>query len=162
MTDRQIKLSTTAWVLAALIGLIMLLSVVRIWHSDDVRAVIENGFEWNDFHSLSLEKKIARANLIVIAKFKDNGQAIDCVVSEVLKKDPSVSKEMVPGDEISECTEKRKETGVNYGDGAVVFFGGTPTEFRYSATYFDGLVHSEGDVSIDAVRTMVHQTRSNS
>lgn len=104
------------------------------------------------------EKKVREASVIVLTKSSSEGGRIKSVISEILKQAPVTTFNYQVGDEYALLIGETKE-GVQYGDGFVAFFTGSPARLRYSTTYYDGRLPGLGDMTLEQLRALVPKQR---
>ncbi len=104
------------------------------------------------FHDLPIEKQIAMASVIALARFEP---AVDgkmkAVFREFLKEVPDTTIYYSIGDEYPSASYYPSE-GKVHGDGVVVFFVGSPADMRMSMTYTGDRIHSLGDIPLELFR----------
>lgn len=104
------------------------------------------------FHELGIDEQIAQSSAIALARYEraPDGQ-MKAIVKEFLKKDPgieigyNVGDEYVPG---SHYPSSRAD----YGDGLVIFFGGSPAMMRMSVGYSGDRIRGLGDIPLQLVK----------
>jgi hypothetical protein len=113
---------------------------------------IENSYP--DFYALPLEKQIAAASVIAIAKYEKDGDRTKCVISEVLKLAPGTKFHYNVGDEFRQCSHYSR-AGEDRGDGQLMFFVGSPATFRYSSSFRGDRLSGLGDMPFDMLRKQI-------
>lgn len=104
------------------------------------------------FHDLPIEKQIAMASVIALARFEPGADGkMKAVFTEFLKKDPDTTIYYSIGDEYTSGSYYPSE-GRHHGDGLVVFFVGSPADMRLSMTYTGDRIHSLGDIPLELFR----------
>ena len=105
-----------------------------------------------DFSDLSVEERIARSSVIILARFEDaeDGRR-KAVISEVLKKDDGVVFPFGVGDEYHRASIYPK-SGVDYGTGVVVFLTGADASFTSSVSVHTDRVFGLGDMPLELLR----------
>ena len=98
------------------------------------------------FHELSPEEQIKKASVIAIAKYEktSDGKFIT-VIKEFVKKDPNTTIYYKIGDEYPSHIQNH-EPNVNYGDGVIIFFTGSPATMKMSMSYSGERISSFGDM----------------
>ena len=163
------RLTKAIWALAIIVcfrALISLFSIVSPFFF--TRHLVPSQFEpmlqhqinsvvdaYNGFHEWPIEKQVSVASVIAISKFQKSGDSMKCIISEILKQTPNTSFYYKIGDEFPELTQ-HIEANTNYGDGQIMFFTGSPAQFRCSASLTNGRIGGMGDVPIDNIRKMIH------
>jgi len=107
-----------------------------------------------DFHVMPLEKKIEAASVIAIAKYETVGERNKCVLSEILKQTPGTKFYYKVGDELQHCSHDIKPNQTR-GDGQVVFFVGSPADFRFSTSIYGDRVGGLGNMPVDLLRKQI-------
>lgn len=104
------------------------------------------------FHDLPIEKQIATASVIALARFEPAADGkMKAVFTEFLKKDPDTTIYYAIGDEYPAASYYPSERR-GHGDGVVVFFVGSPADMRMSMTYTGDRIHSLGDIPLGLFR----------
>ena len=88
-------------------------------------AITERNGKGVDFEGLSLDRKLAAADTVALVKFVPDSDVLRCTVSELLKSGVAAKSQVKIGAEVLEC-DTRRNPGVDYGDGAMIFFAGDP------------------------------------
>jgi hypothetical protein len=106
------------------------------------------------FHSLPLEQQVEAASVIAISRYEKDGDRLKCVISEILKQSPGTKFYYKVGDEFRQCSfyPKLNEYSI---DGQIIFFIGSPAQFKYSTSLNNERVTGLGDMPIDALRTLI-------
>lgn len=110
------------------------------------------------FHELPIEKQIAAASVIAIAKYQKDGEKLKCVVSEVLKRSPDTAFYFKVGDEFPDCS-RYPRPDVSYGEGMVMFFVGNPAQMRYSTSIYENRLIGVGDMPVDLLRRKIAEAK---
>ena len=76
-----------------------------------------------------------------------------CVVAEILKHAPQTEFNYKIGDEYDMCS-RWPRPNTEYGEGVLMFFTGSPAEFRYSRSVHGGRLGGS-DMPIDLLRTKI-------
>ena len=103
------------------------------------------------FYDLPIEKQIEAASVIAIARYQKEGEKLKCVISEILKRSPNTDFYFKVGDEYPHCSRYPK-SNESYGDGQLMFFVGSPAEFRYSTSFFGDRMSGLGEMPIELLR----------
>lgn len=107
-----------------------------------------------NFHEFPIEKKIAAASVVAIAKYQREDEKLKCVISEILKHSPDTAFYYKVGDEYPECS-RYPRPDVSYGEGMVMFFVGNPAQSRYSTSIYENRLPGVGDMPIDLLRRKI-------
>ncbi len=104
------------------------------------------------FHELNIDEQIKKASVIAIAKYEQSSSgATKAVFREFLKRNPSVEFHYKVGDEYPDLARSLTED-VDYGEGLIVFFVGSPASMRRSITYSRDRIRGLGDMPIELMR----------
>ena len=103
------------------------------------------------FYDFPIEKQIEAASVIAIARYEKEGEKLKCVISEILKHSPNTTFYFKVGDEYPQCSRYPK-ANESYGDGQLMFFVGSPAEFRYSTSFFGDRLSGLGEMPIELLR----------
>ncbi len=115
--------------------------------------------EEKPFHELSPEEMVARASVILLTSYQDDGKKNKAIVAEILRQDPNVTLYYSVGDEYPMLSfEKQKD--MSCGDGQVVFMVGSPASMRASYGFTNGRIGGLGDMPLAKLREMVKQKKS--
>lgn len=109
-----------------------------------------------DFYNWPLEKQIGAASVIAVGKMKLEDNIYKCIIAEILKQSPNTTFYYKVGDEYRQGNHAAKP-GNDYGDGQLLFFVGSPAEFRYSVSFSGDRVTALGDMPLDVLRQMIHK-----
>jgi hypothetical protein len=98
------------------------------------------------FHELGAEEQIKEATVIALARYEraDDGR-MKAIIREFLKKQPNTTIYYNVGDEYAPSSYFPKE-GMNYGDGVVIFFTGSPASM--SMSFSGDRIHGLGDIPL--------------
>ncbi len=104
------------------------------------------------FHELSIEEQIEKSSVIALARYEksDDGK-MKAVITEFLKKDPGVTIYYNIGDEYPGSSYYPNE-GTVRGDGAIIFFTGSPASMRMAMTYTGNRIGALGDLPVELLR----------
>jgi hypothetical protein len=104
------------------------------------------------FHELPLEQQIAQASVIALVRHEPapDGRR-RAIIREFLKKDPAAEIYYAIGDEYPPGSFYPGEN-THHGDGAIVFFVGSPATMRLSMTYSGHRISGLGDLPIELFR----------
>ncbi len=112
------------------------------------------------FIELTLERRIASASVIALARFDTRGDNARCRISEILKVAPGTQFGFKVGDVYPHCYQYKKE-GDKYQEGLVMFFFGNPPDLQ-GVTFFEGNQVSQlGGLSLSELRAEADSTVSN-
>lgn len=101
------------------------------------------------FFDLPVEQRIAKSSAIALLRFEAEADGRQkAVIKEFLKKDPGVELYYDVGDEYSSMSFY-PEADTSRGDGAVVFFAGSPATMRAAVTYEGNRIGGLGDISLE-------------
>ena len=106
--------------------------------------------------SRPLKDELDVASVVVLTKWLKTDTGQKAILAEALKQDPSVSFPFKPGDEIRE-TERLIREGVDYGEGELLFFAGSPPKLGYSVAYVDGRVRDTDGSRIETIRDLLRK-----
>lgn len=104
------------------------------------------------FHELGLEDQIKKSSVIALAKYEraPDGK-MRAIIKEFLKKDPTVTIYYNIGDEYPSASYYPKDK-MDYGDGLVLFFTGSPAMMKMSVTYSGDHIRGLGDLPVELLR----------
>jgi hypothetical protein len=108
------------------------------------------------FSDWPLEKQIAEASVIAVAKYEKDGDRYKAVISEILKKGPDIKFYYKVGEEYAQGGYYPKE-GTRYGDGQIIFYTGSPASMRYSCTFDGDRIAAFGDMPFETLRKMINE-----
>jgi hypothetical protein len=117
----------------------------------------EQGDRYSGFHDWPLEKQIAAASVIALTKHRAENGKIKSVIVELLKLKPGTAFYYKLGDEYGSEYNAKERTA--YGDGQVMFFVGSPAQFRYSTTYSGDRILGLGDMPIALLRQKIQEQK---
>jgi len=120
------------------------------------RAAYED--QYANFHEWPLERQIEKATIIAIARYDKEGGKLKCVISEILRQEPGTKFYYNVGDEYRPGSRYAKD-GVQYGDGEVMFFTGSPAMMRYSCSFEGDRIGAMGDMPIETLRETVRNAK---
>lgn len=103
------------------------------------------------------EDAIAESSVIAVVKYEQEGNRYKAVLSEVLKKAPDASFNFQVGDEIKENSYEPR-IGESRGDGMVVFFAGSPPNYRRGVSIFDDRILAFDEMPLAVFRELVART----
>jgi hypothetical protein len=110
--------------------------------------------QYERFYDLPLDKQIDAASVIALAQYQKEGEKLKCVVSEILKRSPNTEFYFKVGDEYPQCSRYPK-ANESYGDGQIMFFVGSPAQFRYSTSFEGDRLTGLGDMPIALLRAKI-------
>ncbi|MGP8033270.1 MAG: hypothetical protein ACLPQ6_03915 [Steroidobacteraceae bacterium] len=163
------RLTTAVWALAAVLAVFVAMYIVSYVRAGMVfRNFAKNtppvpasmrGSQGNfvDLSTLPLEKQIEAASVIVITRYRKDGDRHVCIISEILKQAPGTTFYYAVGDEFAEMSYYPKE-GESHGDGQLMYFVGSPAEFRYSTSIQGDRITGLGGMPLDLFRAKLHAT----
>lgn len=106
----------------------------------------------SNFGELSIEEKIEKSTVIALARFEPSADGrVKAVFSEFLKRNPDTEFYYKIGDEYPSAAYYPKEH-VNYGDGLVIFFVGSPARDQMSMSYSGNRIRGLADIPIELFR----------
>ena len=110
------------------------------------------GKPYKQFHELKLEEQIKQASVIAIVKYeKSTDGKTKAIIKEFLKKEPKTTIYYNVGDEVPGLSVNSDDEAI-FGDGAIVFFTGSPATMKMAVTYTGDRIHGLGDIPIDLLR----------
>ena len=108
--------------------------------------------EGPSFGDLSIEEQIEKSSVIAVARYeKAPDGKMKAIIREFLKKDPDATVYYKVGDEYPGAS-RYPSGNTHYGDGAVIFFVGSPASMRMSITYSGDRITGLGDMPIELLR----------
>lgn len=107
---------------------------------------------------MPLEKQIEAASVIAIARYERDGDRNKCVLSEILKQAPGTKFHFQLGDELRQCSHHTKPNE-SRGDGQLMFFVGSPANFRFSTSFYGERLTGLGDMPINLLRKQISEQR---
>jgi hypothetical protein len=99
---------------------------------------------------------VARASVILLTAYQDDGTRNKAVVAEILKQDPNVTLYYSVGDEYPILSFDKKKD-MSCGDGQVVFMVGSPASMASAYGFTNGRIGGLGDMPLARLREMVKQ-----
>jgi hypothetical protein len=167
-TSRKLdRLTTAVWVLVAISALHLVVTLYGLWPyiTQTSRAstayappqVSESIDRYANFHEWPVEKQIQAASVIALAKHTVEKDQVKTVVAEILKQTPGTTFYYKIGDEWGTHQPLRPNT--SYGEGQVMFFVGSPAQFRFSTSYHRGRITGLGDMPLDLFRKKIREQR---
>ena len=161
------RLTIAVWALVLVVGLYVAMSMIAyvpwLMSMSSVSDGSQTGrsgassrstLRYENFHDLPLDKQIAAASVIAIAKYQKEGEKLKCVISEILKQSPNTDFYFKVGDEYPSCSRYPKSNEMPV-DGQLMFFVGSPAEFRYSTTFSGDRLIGLGEMPIDMLRRKI-------
>jgi hypothetical protein len=116
---------------------------------------VSTQFEYPDFHKLPIEEKVKAASVIAIGRYEQgDGSKLRAIITEILKKTPGTAFYYEMGQEVPSASLAIRPN-TNYGDGALMFFAGSPAMMRESLAVSNGRISALGDMPLDQIREMV-------
>lgn len=114
--------------------------------------------EYPDFHRLPIEEKVKAASVVALGRYeRGDGSTLRAIVTEIVKKTPGTVSYFDVGQEVPNASLLLRP-GTNYGDGALIFFAGSPAMMRESYSVSKGRISGLGDVPVDRIREMARAT----
>ncbi len=105
-----------------------------------------------EFHELSIDQQIRKASVIAVAQFERSPEgAPKAMFKESLKRDPNVEFYYKLGDEYPDGGRGISKD-VDYGEGLIVFFVGSPASMRLSISYSGERIRGLGDIPLKLIR----------
>jgi hypothetical protein len=95
--------------------------------------------------------------VIALATHRIEKDQVKTVIAEILKQTPGTTFYYKIGDEWRTHQPLRPNT--SYGEGQVMFFVGSPAQFRFSTSYHDGRITGLGDMPLDVLRKKIGEQR---
>lgn len=112
----------------------------------------QRGLQDIPFHALRVDDQIKQSSIIALAQYEQASDGrMKAVIKEFLKKDPNTIFYYDVGDEYSPSSYFPKDN-TSYGDGAIIFFTGSPATMKSSMSYSDNRVRALGDIPIELLR----------
>jgi hypothetical protein len=104
------------------------------------------------FHELGPDELIKQSSVIALVEFEPSANGkMKAIIKEFLKKEPGTTIYLNIGDEHRPSSYyPRKDT--IYGDGAIIFFSGSPANYQRASYYFDGRIRTFGDMPLELFR----------
>jgi hypothetical protein len=169
-TSRKLdRLTTAVWVLVVISVLNLLATVYSLWPhlaqtvalsgttTDAPIQATPTADRHANFHDWPLDKQIQGASVIALARHRVEKDQVKTVFAEVLKQTPGTTFHYMVGDEWRTHQPVRPNT--SYGEGKVMFFVGSPAQFRFSTTYHNGRLIGFGDMTLDTLRKMIREQK---
>lgn len=114
--------------------------------------------EFNGFSDWTVEKQIQSASVIAITTFKKDGGKLISIITAIPKQAAGNAFNYQIGDEYARGTRYEREN-MEYGDGEVIFFTGSPPMMRLSMTYANGRVTGLGDIPIAKLNELINASK---
>jgi len=108
---------------------------------------------YNNFHDWPLDKQIQAASVIALAKHHVEKDQVKTIFAEILKQTPGTTFYYKIGDEWRMNQPVRPNT--SYGNGQLMFFVGSPAQFRFSTSFSDGRITGFGDMPLELLRKKI-------
>jgi len=124
--------------------------------------VIPNAAGEIQWHKLTNEQQIEKATVIAVVRYsKGEEGSMEAKFTEIYKDNPSVEFNYKLNDEYPSLKYYPKD---NYGvrGGAVIFFEGSPAEYRHALYLYDERVASFGDMPLDLLIKKYKSTHNKS
>jgi hypothetical protein len=161
------RLTIAVW---ALVVTLLLTVAAQVWTSllpivlakkiSDSFPSITSSFDYSSkdefagFHDWPIEKKIRSASVIAITTYKKEGGMLKSIVTSIPKLSQSMTFDYKVGDEYTPESRYPREN-TQYGDGAIIFFTGSPPMMRLSYSYSDGRVSGAGDIPVEKLSELI-------
>jgi hypothetical protein len=161
------RLTSAVW---ALVVALLLTIAAQVWTSmlpvvlakkisDSLPSVMSSfdhssGDEFAGFHDWPIEKKIRSASVIAITTYRKEGGMLKSIVTSIPKQSQSTTFDYKIGDEYAPESRYPREN-TQYGDGAIIFFTGSPPVMRLSYSYSDGRVGGAGDIPVEKLGELI-------
>jgi hypothetical protein len=128
--------------------------------TNDQRRVDATSLPHNlNYSGLNTEEKIKVSSAIALGTYRrTNGGGNKIIIQEYLKKDPAGQLTYAVGEEVSDAISQRAASD-DFGDGVVIFFVGSPTQTKMTATYVNGVIAALDNISIDDFRQRIAASR---
>jgi hypothetical protein len=97
------------------------------------------------------------ASVVALTKWTKQNADDKAVLIEILKKRPAVNFSYQINDAVREANRPMRD-GVDYGEGELLFFTGTPLRLSYSVAYADGKLRDNDRTSLEAVREVLRNS----
>ncbi len=116
---------------------------------------VSTQFEYPDFHKLPIDEQVKVASVIALGRYEQgDGSKLRAIITEILKKTPGTTFHYEVGQEVPNASLPIRPN-TNYGDGALMFFAGSPAMMRQSFAVSNGRISALGDMPLDRIREMV-------
>jgi hypothetical protein len=142
------KLLITASVLA-----VLFVAGLGLWGILRDPAIMLSTFA-DDFYTWPVERQVAASTVIARGEWRIEGDEYKCIIAEIIKRDPGVSFDYNVGDEFRKGNQ-RAMPHTTYGEGQVLFFGGSPPTLRFITAVDRGRLVGLGETTLDALRAVV-------
>jgi len=123
-----------------------------------VRCIRPDKEELSDFDRGFVESRVQSASVIALTKWERSRCTLRCVVTDILKQAPGSAFSYKVGDEISDLDEQ-VASNINYGDGQVLFYTGSPARLEQAATYCGDRIAGLGGIPISNLREIVGRSK---
>jgi hypothetical protein len=157
------RLTTAVWVLVALSALNLSTTLYSLWpyltHTSGpaTAEALESIERYANFHDWPVDKQIQAASVIALGTHRIEKDQVKTVIAEILKQTPGTTFYYKIGDEWR--THQPLRPNASYGEGQVMFFVGSPAQFRFSTSYHDGRITGLGDMPLDVLRKKIGEQR---
>lgn len=121
-------------------------NVPRVWtnSSETVRKL----------KSRPLEEQLEAASVVALSTWRKDGGDYRAVITEILKHREGTNFAYKVGDEVRR-SRRNDRAGVDYGEGEVMFFMGSPAKLEYSIAYSEGRLRNDEGSEISALREIL-------
>jgi len=123
-----------------------------------VRCIRPAKEELDDVDRRIVESTVQSASVIALAKWERSRCTLRCVVTDILKQAPGSAFHYKVGDEISDLDEE-VASDLNYGDGQVLFYTGSPARLEQTATYYGDRIAGLAGILISNLREIVDRSK---
>jgi len=136
---------------------------MRVWRSEVTRPrnqtapvrsrtpQFDSTADFNGFSALPLDQKLRRASVIVITRFKPEGDSLKAMITDIPKQRPGTTFYYSVGQEFIDASTYQ-QAGAEYGDGVVVFLIGNPAQTVESYSYSHDRIGGLGSMPLTQFR----------
>ena len=118
----------------------------------------ESTEEFNGFSALPLDQKIQRASVVVVTRFKREGDSLKAIITDIPKRRPATTFYYSIGQEFTEASTYQ-QANAGYGDGVVVFLIGNPASVVESYSYSEDRIGGLGGMPLQRFRELAHASK---
>ncbi len=120
--------------------------------NDDNSLTAYPAFDGEPFFDLSIEEQIAKSSAIALVKYEPtNDGRMQAIIVEYLKIQPGTEIRYAVGDEFRDSSYYPNENEKR-GDGAVIFFSGSPATMKLSTSVYGDRVTGLNDIPLALFR----------
>ena len=165
------RLSIAIWVLIILVAANLVIALLALFSpallTKRMMAALPEQFasseslrpdEYNSFPDWPVEKQIAAATVIAIARWQKSDSTLKCFISEIVKQTPNTAFFYKVGDEFRQGN-RPLENNTSYGDGEIMFFTGSPASFRFSTTLKGDRIIGMGNMPLTELRELIRKSK---